>query len=290
MVLQNLKQDIINMKIVVPLLFILLVYSSCTNFESNQKEALARVHSNYLYRSDISGIFPDNISEADSIKIARNYIDKWIRKQLFLRLAEINLPEEEKDVEKQIADFRASLLIHKYQQFLLMQKLDSTISQNEIREYYKDHLDNFILDKPAIKGIFLKVPLDSPNRDMILPWFRNGNDVVQLENYARQYADSYAWFDEDWLYLDDILKNIPENLLNNTSGLSNTDHLVVTGEEYQFFIGITDYLEPRNEMPFSLASQKIKSIILNKRKIKFLNELEQNILTEGSSKNSYQYF
>lgn len=290
MVLHNLKQDIINMKLVVPLLFILLVYSSCTSFEGNQKEALARVNSNYLYKSDISGIFPANISKTDSIKIARNYIDKWIRKQLFLRLAEINLPEEEKDVEKQIADFRASLLIHKYQQFLLMQKLDSIIPRNEIRDYYESHSDNFRLDKPAIKGVFLKVPLDSPNRDRILSWFRNGNDLVQLENYAGQYADSYAWFDKDWVYLDDISKNIPKTLLNTSYNLSNTDHFAVTNEEYQFFIGITDYLEPRNEMPFSLASQKIKSIILNKRKIKFLNELEQNILTEGSSKNSYQYF
>jgi hypothetical protein len=269
---------------------LLVICMSCKNFSGKQHEPLARVYNTYLYREDVAAIFPPDISEADSIKIARSYIDKWIRNQLFLRLAEVNLPAGEKNVEKQIASFRASLLIHKYHQFLINQKLDTVITFNEINDYYEDNKNNFILDKPAIRGIYLKIPLSAANRDRILTWFRNENDFMQIENYADQYAETYFWFNEDWVYLYDVLNNLPPGSINLSDNLSGRDNITVTDSEYHYFIGITEYLAPRRPMPENLASQKIKSIILNKRKIKFLNELEKSVLTEGSSKNSYQYF
>ena len=269
---------------------LLVICMSCKNFSGKQHEPVAKVYNTYLYREDISAIFPPNISEADSIKMARSYIDKWIRNQLFLRLAEVNLPAGEKNVEKQIASFRASLLIHKYHQYLIDQKLDTVITVNEINDYYENHKNNFILDNPAIRGIYLKIPLSATNRNRILTWFRNENDLIQIENYADQFAETYFWFNEDWVYLNDVLNNLPVGSVNAFNNIAGRDNISLTDSEYHYFIGITEYLAPRQQMPVNLASQKIKSIILNKRKIKFLNELEKSVLTEGSSKNSYQYF
>lgn len=251
---------------------------------------MAKVYNNYLYREDIAGLFTQNISEADSIKITRNYIDKWIRNQLFLRLAEMNLPEEEKNLTKQIADFRASLLIYKYQQYLLNQKLDSLISIIELEQYYEEHNSNFMLDKPAVRAVYLKVPVDTPGRERLLTWFRNDYDILQIENFSNQYAVNNTVFIEDWIYFEDLLKELPPGSFNSTNNLANIDHIVVDDLSYHYFIGILEHRPPRSQMPFCLASQKIKSIILNKRKIQFLNELENNVLTEGMSKNAYQYF
>jgi hypothetical protein len=262
---------------------------SCTSGK-RQHEPLARVNNNYLYRDDLSAIFPGNISSEDSAKLARNYIDKWVRNQLFLRLAEINLPDEEKNVEKQIADFRATLLIHKYQQYLLGQKLDTIITIQEIDEYYENHSNNFILDQPAIRGVFLKVRLSSPNRDRILTWFRNENDYIRLENYSEQYAETRLWFNDDWVYLNSILGMLPPGSFSPADNLSGRDHLIITDSEFQYFLGISEFLDARSRMPATIAAQKIKSIILNKRKIKFLNELEKSVLSEGFNKNAYQYF
>jgi hypothetical protein len=272
------------------LVSMLVIFMSCKNFPGKHHEPLAKVYNTYLYREDISGIFPPNISEADSIKLIRSYIDKWIRNQLFLRLAEVNLPPEEKNVEKQIASFRASLLIHKYHQYLIDQKLDTVITVNEINDYYENHKNNFILDSPAIRGIYLKIPLSAANRDRVLTWFRNEKDFMQIENFADQHAETYFWFNEDWVYLNDVLNNLPAGAVNLPGNMAGRDNITVTDSEYHYFIGITEYRPPRGQMPVNLAGQKIKSIILNKRKIKFLNELEKSVLTEGSSKNSYQYF
>lgn len=277
------------MRLSVFLILVVLLSVSCTSFNNKQQEPLAKVYNNYLYREDLVRIFPSGISETDSIKMAQGYIDKWIRNQLFLKLAEHNLPETDKNIDKEIAEFRASLLIYKYQQHLLNQRLDSTISHDELQEYYESHSVNFILEKPAVRGIFLKVPVDAPNRDGLLTLFRSDDELLQIENYRNQHAVSYYWFNENWIYLDEILNELPEGSFNPIN-ISNVDHIRVSDSDFHYFIGLKEYRAARGPMPISIARQKIESIILNKRKIQLLNELEKNVFTEGLSKNAYQYY
>jgi hypothetical protein len=277
------------MRLSVFLYVIALILSSCHEAKHQQNKPVARAFGSYLYREDLAGIIPAGISEEDSARIARQYTDRWIRNQLYLRLAESNLPDAEKNVEKQIHDFRASLLIHRYQQYLLGQKLDAIISLYEINNYYDLHPANFVLDRPAISGIFMKIPLSAPDRDRILSWFRGDNDFIRLENYAIRYAESH-FFSGEWIFINDLLLNLPSAHRAQPARLSETDHIIVTDSQYQYFIGITGYLSAGDLMPLSLATPKIKSIILNQRKIKFLNELENKIMTEGMSKNYFQYF
>lgn len=277
------------MKLLLIILLIISALISCRRFSNNNKEPLAKVYNNYLYRDDLAGMFPANISGPDSIEMAKNYIDKWIRDQLLLRLAERNLPTEEQDLEKKIADFRASLLIHKYQQYLLNQRLDSLVSAREIEEYYVDHGNNFILERPVIRGFYLKVPLDAPDRNNLLAWFRSSNGYAQLEEYGTRYSITHAWFYDNYLYLDDVLRELPPGSYNRANA-GNNDHVVATDSEFYYFIGIQEYIPERSPMPLSVASNKIRNIILNKRKFQFLNELEKNVLNEGLNKNAFQYF
>ncbi len=278
-----------HMQLLLIILLIIPALISCSSFPGNNKEPLAKVYNNYLYREDLVGIFPANISVTDSIKMAKNYIDKWIRDQLLLRLAERNLPTEEQDLEKKIADFRASLLIHKYQQYLLNERLDSIVSAREIEAYYLDHANNFILERPVIRGFFIKVSLDAPDRNNLLAWFRSGNDYRHLEEYSTRHSITHAWFSDNYLYLDDVLRELPPGSYNRANA-GNMDHIAATDSEFYYLIGIQEYIPARSPMPLSVASHKIRSIILNKRKFQFLNELENNVLNEGLDKNAFQYF
>ena len=278
------------MRISVLLVFKAVTFLTCGDLSRQQQEPVARAFDSYLYREDLAGIFPANIKETDSTRIARQFIDRWIRNQLYFRLAETKLPGDEKNVEKQIENFRASLLIHKYQQYLLGQNLDTIISMNEINKYYENHPGNFVLDRPAIMGIYMKIPLSAPERDKILTWFRDDNYLILLENYAGRYTGDYLFFTDEWVYLNDVFGNLPAGSREPPAGIQGLDHISVTDNEYLYFIGIKDYLQVRSQMPLSLASRKIKTIILNQRKIKFLNELEKSVMTEGSSKNYFQYF
>ena len=118
----------VNCRLLLAQLLIIFLALSCTKLETRNKEkSLARVMEKNLYPSDIRDIFPRNVSPEDSLLIQQNYVDEWVKKQLILQKAELNLTEEQKDVRQQIEEYRSSLLIYKYEQNLILQKLDTLI-------------------------------------------------------------------------------------------------------------------------------------------------------------------
>ncbi len=266
------------------------IYLSCHRSGNDGGEPVARVYNNYLYRDELAGILPANASSADSTKIAHSYIEKWVRNQLLLRLAEANLPEEEKNLEKQIANYRASLLIYKYQQYLLGQKLDSLVTMREIEEYYEIHGRTILLDKPAIKGVFLKVPADAPGQGQLIEMFTGSGNIEDLESYGNRYASRSLIFTETWMYADELLQHFPAGSAAQTNALRGPGQVTASDENFYYFLGVIDFVPRGSQMPLSIAARKIKNIIINRRKNQFLNELEKSLLNEGLEKNAIQYF
>lgn len=269
----------------------LLFLGSCRFFEKEPgQDPVAKVGSKYLYQSDFEDIFPKGIAPRDSVSIAKKFIDNWIRKELILRKAELNLPDKEKNFEKEIADYRASLIIFKYQQQLLNQKLDTLITAREVNNYYDQNLSNFILSQNAMKGMFIKVPRGAPNIDKIKNWYRNENDTPLLENYGYQFAVKYDYFNDDWIYFDVLLREIPIEINDQERFLRNNSFIEINDSLYYYFAGIKEYKIKNSVAPLSLVEENIRNIIVNKRKLEFLQNLEKNVYNEALSKNLFELY
>ena len=91
------------------------------------------------------------------------FINDWIRRQLLLSHAEINLSVDLVKYEKQVEDYRASLLIFAYQQELINQNLDSAISFSDINDYYDSYISEFDLSKNIFKGRFIIIDKLAPD-------------------------------------------------------------------------------------------------------------------------------
>lgn len=88
---------ILNIRKLTILIFLIFFTIACKeNKNANKDYPVARVFDKYLYFSELMKVIPDKIPANDSIQIAKEYIDKWIKKQLLLRKAEIILSDEEK--------------------------------------------------------------------------------------------------------------------------------------------------------------------------------------------------
>ena len=97
---------------------LLMVIFSCSTYHSNNGgDPIATVGDKYLYLSDIPDFFSYELSAKDSAVIAKKYIQKWIKKQLILQKAELNLTvAKQREVNKQLEETRASLIIYQYEQ------------------------------------------------------------------------------------------------------------------------------------------------------------------------------
>ena len=271
-----------------------LLLGSCSMFTGNpQEEPLARVMENYLYPSDLEHLLPHGTDPGDSALLSDRYVDTWIRDQLMLHHAETALTEEQKDFDRQIAEYRRSLLIYSYRQKLLQQKLDTLVSPREIEDYYNENLGNFVLGGDVIRGNYVKLALDAPRTPDVRLWSRtNGEEELdQLEKYCLSYAEKYSDFDDTWVEFSSIHpRQLPMTISQPSAYLRYNRNIEATDSLHRYILHIADHLPEGETAPLDMVSDDIKNIILNKRKIEFFHELERNVYNEGLSKNQFEVY
>jgi hypothetical protein len=96
---------------------------------------VARVGEHKLLRSELSAYIPAGVSPEDSLALAQQYINAWAEELLFLDIAESQLPKEELDVSRELEEYRRSLLKYRYEEQYINERLDTVISDDEVRKY-----------------------------------------------------------------------------------------------------------------------------------------------------------
>ncbi len=128
---------------------------SCTRIKNylsfrqdDKNPVIARVYDSYLYKSDLPNLVPAGASKQDSTAIIDRYIDSWVTRQLILNATQMSMPAG--DLEKELAEFKELLLTGRYEQYIISERLDTSVSEAEIRKYYEENTENFILHKDIV--------------------------------------------------------------------------------------------------------------------------------------------
>jgi hypothetical protein len=173
-----------------------LLFSSC--FSKDEARVIASIYEKELQLSEVIEEMPYQIE--DSAYFVEKFMNNWIRKELMLSYAEMNLSMDLLEYEKQIEDYRESLLIFAYQQELLNQNFDTIISYSEIQDYYEQYQDEFILSKNIFKGRFIVVDQLAPNLNSLNKWYTSEEETIfeDLEDYCQQFAKHYYIDDDKW--------------------------------------------------------------------------------------------
>ena len=251
----------------------------------SEGKPLAKVYDKYLYSDDLKGVIPAEISDSDSASLVRDFIEKWIRNELLLNKAEMNLSDEEKDVERQIDNYRSSLLIYAYQQRYLGQNLDTVVTDQEIEAYFKSNQSNFLLEATMMKVCFIKVPANAPDIYKLRQWYRSEDKETmnKLEGYCFAHATVYDHFNDGWVNLNEVLRMIPGNGESFMSTLGYRNYLEVKDNNFYYFLYVKETAAEGSVSPFELVRDDIHYIILNKRKVKLIDELESNIYSDAQN-------
>jgi hypothetical protein len=272
------------------LFLVLVIIAGCKNTnEEIERIPLAKVHDKFLYDTDIQDLFTINSSKEDSITIAKNFIDEWVKKQLLLDKAELNLTEENIDIKKQVEDYRSSLLIFKYKQGLINQKLDTVVTDHEIEEYYNEYSANFVLNHNIVKVLFLMISKEAPEIDKVKRWYKSTDEenLSRLEDYCYQYATKFDDFNNEWIPFNNLLLELPTNIDDQERYLRFRKFIETEDSLFYYFVKINEYSLKSTIQPLEYAKSKIKSIILNKRKFTFIEELENKVYNDALNHNEF---
>ena len=254
---------------------LLIGFSSC--IKSNQQNLVASVYEKDLYMKDLLNEMPQQTTDTSFFK--QHYIDNWIRKELMLYHAEINLSTELKNYEKKIEEYRSSLLIHVYQQELINQNFDTTITEQQIENYYDQYKSKFKLQKNIFKGRFVILDKEAPNQAYFhnLFYLQSKTDNFNLLNYCQQFAKEYYLQDSVWQYFNIITKQLPIEIEKESNFLTSKSSLELEDDKYNYFLLIKDYQLEGSVSPLEVEYEKIKMVILNKNKLRYLKKLEDDL-------------
>ena len=98
----------------------LVLLAGCDYFQKSSKEVVvAECYGKYLYASDLQGIVPEGVGTMDSLQRVSTFIDSWIKRQVLIHQAENNLNKEALDLDKQMEEYRSSLIIYAYESQLI---------------------------------------------------------------------------------------------------------------------------------------------------------------------------
>ena len=210
---------------------------SC-NQQQATKTPLAQVGDKILYLEDIQKVLPSNLSDADSTLWVDDFVKKWIQSKLLVMNAEENLTAEQKDVSKELDEYRNSLLTYRYKKELMAQKMDTVVTDQAIQKYYNEHEADFVLKNDIVKAVYLKIPLELAKPDVVknLCLDNDSQNLQELDDFGIRYAKAYDRFDDQWIDASRVLNQVPEQIDNLERFLGRNKYIESKDTDYYYFI------------------------------------------------------
>ncbi len=257
----------------------LFAFNSCkTEHDHHGKTPLVEVDGQFLYREDLQAVLPLGLSPDDSASFVSRYIRNWLEELLLYQKAQQNIPDREALIQR-VENYRKALIVHDYQQELIAQQLTEDISGEEINDFYQSHRDLFQVDRPMIKGLFIKVPLRAQGLANVRRWYkaRTPEAVEQLEKYSLRSAVKYSYFYDRWLTVSEIAAMLPIPVDEADAILRRRKPIELKDTAFLYFLDVSDYLQVGAQEPEELAQNEAREMLINLKQMQFLQKVKDDL-------------
>lgn len=237
---------------------------------------LAQVYNKNLYLSELEGIVPEGVTKEDSALMVNAYVQRWVREQLLMYEAERNIPKDV-DIDELVRNYRASLVRFNFEEKIIAEKLDSTISDAELKTFYENNKDQFQLESTILKCLLLKLPPRAPQSEINKLWYsRNPADENRLNAYAKQWA-AFAMLDrEKWYKLEEVAALLPKGTLTSDNVGSRREGTLSDGD-FRYYYRVLDVVQGKTTAPFDYVKEQASKVILHKRKQELLEKWKEEL-------------
>ena len=229
-------------------------------------------------------------SKDDSLLFAEHYVRSWVEDVLLFNQAQSNIPDNG-EIDKLVENYRKALIMHTYQQELISQKLSGEIPEQEIADYYEKNKELFKLDRPLMKGLFIKVPLTAPQLGNVRKWYKTETQdaVEHLEKYSLQNAVKYEYFYDKWVRVADVLDMIPLKAESPEAYMDKNRHIELKDTAFYYFLNVSDYRGAGEEKPYEFARSEVKDLLVNQKRVNFMEQVKNDLYQQAVNKKKIIY-
>lgn len=270
---------------------VLSALPSCRAISSllHDDEVVAQVGDAKLYRAELDALIPKGLSAEDSTGLARQYINTWASDLVYLGIAEKQLSKAEKDVSRELEDYRKSLLKYRYEQLYVNERLDTAVTDEMVDEYYAEHPEKFVLQRPLVRARYLNIASDSPALKNLRKLMKSSdpNDLVEADSLAYSSALKFMTWDNEWVDAAALAGEFGidyNSMLNSMSG-GWVEQKDTTG--YTRLAYIPEMIRKGEQAPVEYSAPAIKDMIISARKQALISGLERDLLNDARENGNF---
>ncbi len=272
---------------------IVILSGACTRkaVEKNDSPVLVKVGKSTLTHADLLKALPVGLTTADSAAFASAYIRKWIDSRLISDIAasEIDMT----DIDRLVNEYRNRLVEMEYKTRMADAHAPSSFPEDSLRNYYVNNNSDFILERPMLQGVYLKVPDNAPNLALIRKLYRSDkqSDIDRLEKEILTSAIHYDYFRDKWVDWEQIELHIPYDFGSKPDAfLRGRDHFETSAGGFVYLLDIKDVLPSGAYMPFENARVLISERLSAHERQVYEASLMKNLYNKSVADGKIQLF
>lgn len=244
------------------------------------EEVLARVGEKELVAEELRRSIPSGLSESDSSAYAHVFVDRWVRRQLKIREAEQLFSSSVADIDRQVEEYRQSLLIRKLDQFYVDRLVDTTFTAEELEAYYNSHKSDFKLDHPIVKGCVVRVPKGYRQRARLKELMASKQEARQQDfrDICLKQEFRFEEYTEGWVDWSDFLNQLPTMRSESYDALlSKSGIQEMSDRENYYYFRIDEVRRAGDVVPLERLQQTIRRILFNGRQQQVIRDHEEQL-------------
>ena len=277
-------------RIFAAIIVISLLAVSCQKETALNVEGIVCVGDQTLTRADLEAVLPLFASQGDSILATEHYIRSWVSDNLLYEVAKKNISDKQ-NIDQLVENYKKSLIIYQYQEQLVNEKLSKEIDEQSMVSYYESNKDRFRLDRPLIRGLFLKIPIGAPQLEKVRTWYKTvtPESVENMEKYCVKNAASFDYFVDKWVDLNELMINWPVDYSNESEIIRSNKFIEQKDDNYYYFLHISSYLHASDTAPYEYVKSNVREILINQKKIDFLRKTEDELYNKALKDGQIKY-
>lgn len=254
---------------------------------------LARAGGKVLQLRDVVSVVPAGVTGDDSAALMKVYVDRWVRKQLKIEEAEMLFSSAEKDIDRQVEEYRQALLIRKLDQHYVDRSVDTTFSNDEIAAYYNEHKADFRSDRALVKGRIVQFTEGSRQARKLKELMGSKSDARQQDfrDICAKNNFTVSDFRDLWIDFPEFLSFLPTLRTQSYDSMLGTNAVQeMRDKEVHYYFQIDDVRREGEAIPLEKLRSTIRRILFNQRQGEIIRQHEEELFTQATESGDVKLF
>ena len=204
----------------------------------------------------------------------------------------MNIPDNNiNQIESLVNNYKNELIISSYLDAVIDNSMNLEVFDTELDSIYNYNKHTFVLSEELYQYRYLYISDINPDFSLFKSKLKRFNEVdrVYLDSLSFQLIN-FSFNDSTWRNKNEILSEIPKLKKINKNLLKKPNFIQLKDSLGLYLVKINKVLKIGDYAPIEYVSETLKRMVINKRKLEFIDQIRKEITNEAIKNKSLEIF